>query len=220
MALRFRHITNAGLLIQPPVVLTSRRGNRMTIFISRLEVAFYKLLFRGSTFIRHSDVMDTATNPNVGEGNGMARTTSPIFSTWLLRKFSNGKTALDLGCGDGVVLRLMRYAGFKNIFGIEADEQLAALAMHNEPGAVVIVGDMTSSEIVSRIPYREITVFAFNPASPEVLTEGIRKLMESRESLILILRNPKAIENLIQAFPNSKILRDAKRNHAVLQISH
>lgn len=53
---------------------------------------------------------------DVGLGNGFARTTTPISTILLMRSSkSHDSHFVDLGCGDGIVLRLAKLSGFKEI---------------------------------------------------------------------------------------------------------
>lgn len=99
-------------------------------------------------------VKDLETNPGIGLGLGMARTTDPLLTLYILLKIkfelgNKNLKVMDVGCGDGVVLRIMKFARFKEIIGIEGDFQLYSLAKRNNQYATIYFEDFTKKHALS-----------------------------------------------------------------------
>jgi SAM-dependent methyltransferase len=181
--------------------------------------------------MRHRLVSDLLGEPNVGLGNGMARTVDAYTQAKLSRRirqknFRNSMrwdqggvhinrgqhqgAILDLGCGDGVMLRAFQILGWKTIIGIEGDPELAQLALDNTaPKSWIgkryqgnfrvsvyseqfeqigkVLNDLSNSGIF--VEY----VYAFNPCSPKELLEVIHRIrlhLPATKTLMVQLRNP------------------------------
>lgn len=168
--------------------------------INLLNFALYSFLYDVKRFSKHSDVSDHATNPNVGMGFGLARTTDPFTLALLFLRFfpktlwlkSTKFWVMDLGCGDGTVLRLLEILKVKKIVGVEGDSGISELAKRNTSYSIILQEDFTQDNffhIVSSFHLK--VIFAFNPVNPNDLVEVLVKLM-SYDSILIILRNPKA----------------------------
>ena len=182
----------------------------------------WRLLFPNS-FSRHPEVHDWSTNPSVGFGLGLARTTDVVGCFHALKKYGRPvcqrqDAVLDLGSGDGVALRLMRLCGFRNVVGIEADSELAALSRINEPTALIIEGDFTLPMTIRQVSTEVRLVFAFNPAPPEQLLHALVLLLRRLGAYRLILFNPIA-KNMIQEHGDLSVLaRCSGRNFWVADV--
>ena len=166
-------------------------------FTWAVNAVFRKFVYRN--FVRHPEVNDYETNTNVGHGFGLARTIDPL--TQILRvirymgiarmPFSRNFSIIDLGCGDGFMLKGFDFVGFKNLTGIELDKELAFLAAENVIRAKIHCVDFSSpdfSDTLGRSSYA--AVFAFNPAPANKLIYALKSIAEGG-SFVLFLRNPK-----------------------------
>lgn len=169
-------------------------GPRLSWAINAL---FRKVAYRG--FVRHPEVNDYETNVNVGHGFGLARTIDPLtqivrviqYMGLVRSPFGKNFSILDLGCGDGFLLRGFDFVGFKNLAGVELDRNLANLASKNIPRAKIYCVDFSSpdfSVVLGETPYA--AVFAFNPAPARLLILALKSIAKGG-SYILFLRNPK-----------------------------
>jgi hypothetical protein len=170
----------------------------MNKLINRLNYHFYKYLYHPKRYIKHPLVSDATTNSTVGIGYGLARSTDPITLLYLFWRYipkamwskSNKKSIIDLGCGDGTVLRLLEFMKLKNLVGVEGDETLSELAKKNSSWAEIINVDFTTNNFFERVYLYDFKVlFAFNPTSAAKLSKVIIKLVKN-EPVFLILRNP------------------------------
>lgn len=168
--------------------------------INLLNFALYSFIYDVKKFSKHSEVSDHATNPNVGLGFGLARTTDSFTLALLFLRFfpktlwlkSSKFWVIDLGCGDGTVLRLLEILKVKKIVGVEGDLGISELAKRNTSYSVILQEDFTQDNFFHIVSTFQLKViFAFNPVNPNVLVEVIVKLM-SCEDILIILRNPKA----------------------------
>ena len=155
-----------------------------------------KIAYRN--FVRHTEVNDYETNINVGYGFGLARTVDPFtqkirvirFKGFSCLPFRKNFSLLDLGCGDGFMIRGFDFVGFRNLTGIELDPDLANLAKENIPNATIFCVDFSSSSfklIASQNSYA--AVFTFNPAPAKDLIPSLKSIAE-RGPYVLFLRNP------------------------------
>lgn len=162
-----------------------------------LNAIFRRIAYRD--FVRHPEVNDYQTNINVGHGFGLARTRDPL--TQILRvirymgvaqtPFGRNFSILDLGCGDGFMIRGFDFVGFRNLVGVELDRELADLASVNIPRAKIHCVDYSSpafSDFLGETSYA--AVFAFNPGPAKPLILALKKIA-CNGSYILFLRNPK-----------------------------
>jgi len=125
--------------------------NRLVYLSNNL---FIHIVYR--KFLRHPEVTDLETNVNVGSGFGLARTTDPLtqifrvlrYMNWKFSPFRKSFSLLDLGCGDGFMLKAFDFAGFRNLSGVEIDNELADLSRKNVPRASIASLDFSSSDFV------------------------------------------------------------------------
>jgi hypothetical protein len=193
------------LVLSAVLFLIANKKNK-----ERIEWLVWKISFRN--FKRHPMVSDECTNPDIGHGNGMARTTGETILFFLLfsklRKNYRLVAGIDLGCGDGVVLKYFKISGLRQA-GIEYDESLSRLAQFNNPDAIIITGDFTNEKIIAKTLISldldnptiknegwELLVYAFNPIVPEKLLDSL-DLIAKRRSFILILKNPNCLPLLL-----------------------
>ena len=93
-------------------------------FLGRENDKFEKCAFRNvyRNFEFHPEVGNKKTHTNIGDGFGMARSIDTLTLWEILRRIrQSDQAALDLGCGDGTVLRLLRLTGFSPVYGVESD---------------------------------------------------------------------------------------------------
>ena len=86
--------------------------------------------------------------------------------------------AVDLGSGDGALLRLLRLARYRDVWGIEGDDYLVALSRRNEPRARIVPFRMEDPRACEALPRRVGLVVAFNPCETEKLRVPLVHLAE------------------------------------------
>jgi hypothetical protein len=195
--------------------------NRLVYLSNNL---FIHIVYR--KFLRHPEVTDLETNVNVGSGFGMARTTDPLtqifrvlrYMNWKFSPFRKSFSLLDLGCGDGFMLKAFDFAGFRNLSGVEIDSELADLSRKNVPRASIASLDFSSSDFVQFAKKGNFkAVFTFNPAPAAQLIPALRAL--AQEPYILFFRNPiSATEIITSPELNVKIIARL-RNMIIFRIS-
>ena len=172
-------------------------------YIWIVNAIFRKIVYKN--FVRHPEVSDYATNINVGIGFGLARTIDPLTQIVRVVRFMGltrmlfGKkfSLLDLGCGDGFLLRGFDSVGFRNLTGVEFDPQLAQLASANIPRATILCVDFSSSNFQTILGEHSFdAVFAFNPAPAKEVIPALKKIAQNG-STVLFLRNPKSWSELV-----------------------
>ena len=172
-------------------------------YIWIVNAIFRKIVYKN--FVRHPEVSDYATNINVGIGFGLARTIDPLTQIVRVVRFMGltrmlfGKkfSLLDLGCGDGFLLRGFDSVGFRNLTGVEFDPQLAQLASANIPRATILCVDFSSSNFQTILGEHSFdAVFAFNPAPAKEVIPALKKIAQNG-SFVLFLRNPKSWSELV-----------------------
>jgi hypothetical protein len=172
-------------------------------YIWIVNAIFRKIVYKN--FVRHPEVSDYETNINVGYGFGLARTTDPLTQIIRVIRFCGFKripfgknfSLLDLGCGDGFMIKGFDFVRFRNLSGVELDPDLANLASANIPRATIFCVDFSSSKfetLVGQNSYQ--AVFAFNPAPAQQLIPPLKKIAKNG-SYILFLRNPKSWPELV-----------------------
>ena len=189
--------------------------------ISMINFKAYNLIYK--KFERHPQVSDLYTNINVGIGNGMGRANDPISLSFLFLRYfglpiaNKDNFLLDLGCGDGTVLKIFQLLRYRKYLGVEFDPELCHLAAKNSK-AQIIQGDFTDDELQVQIrKFGPTKIFAFNPIDASTLYSVIENLF-IRSKIIVILRNPKDTQLLTS---NSrfkvKILRK-KGNYLIYEL--
>jgi len=97
-----------------------------------------------------------------------------------LSTIGKDELVLDTGCGDGIFLEVLKEEGYKNILGIEIDEELYKTCVSK--GFEVILGDFLSYEfeerfslIIGNPPYAH-----FNQL-PKQISDNVRKFIRTSE---------------------------------------
>ncbi len=103
--------------------------------IPKLVFEVNGLFFRRfySNFEFHPETRAYETNPDLGVGNGhaLSRDLHRLIPFLVSLRILGCKSILDLGSGDGFVLRLAEKLHYSNTFGIEADPDLFRLSEKN-----------------------------------------------------------------------------------------
>jgi SAM-dependent methyltransferase len=110
---------------------------------------------------------------------------------------------LDIGCGKGSAMCIMREFPFARIMGVEISEQLAEIAKHNfetlhSKRCIVHVGNAARFSLYNLFNY----YYLYNPFPCHVMTQVITKInqttaMSSRERFI-IYNNPVCHDEIIK----------------------
>ena len=128
-------------------------------------------------FVFHADTKQLETNPLLGAGNGhaLSRDLHLLIPQLRLLRLLGSRAILDLGSGDGFVLRTAEYLRYFNLYGIEADSALAEISRSNLTDAIIIQSyfqDFDPVEIGLPID----VVYIFNPDLPEIVESTCLKL--------------------------------------------
>jgi hypothetical protein len=192
--------------------------------IEILNMIFRKLAY--SNFSRHAEVNDLETNINIGYGYGLARTRDPLNQVMRiirfcgpLRVYSKDFSLLDLGCGDGYMLRAFDFLRFRNLYGIEADKSLTNLARKNVPKATIELLDFTSSKFLNQVQTKSFSaIYTFNPCPAKELVPALIKLAQNG-SYVLFLRNPISWPEISLASELSVDILGTPKNMIIARIS-
>jgi hypothetical protein len=147
-------------------------------------------------FQRVPGTTDDKTFPDIGDGYGLARSIDIlqllrvlIVSNWDCIELGRARTLIDLGCGDGVVLRVAQKIWIPTIIGIESDSQIARLAQINNPSALVINSKFEEWNVTGLELDRYI-IYAFNPTEFKFLLIAINNILLQHEKCIaIVLKN-------------------------------
>ena len=185
---------------------------------SKLNMKIFNFVYRD--FQRHPDTNDFKTSKDVGGGYGYAKSTDTLFLGLLFLRYSlasvffKDRGLIDLGCGDGAVLRLAEFIGFKTVIGVEISESLAGFAKINSKNSSILIGSYANLPTMYGFDSFKIkTVFVFNPGPVFEIQQALCAIATNQPK-ILIYRNPKwalELENrnfdlkLLKSFKNYKI---------------
>lgn len=123
---------------------------------------------------------------------------------WILRRVYRNRhevTLLDYGCGSGRVLFMGCLLGFKNVIGVELNEELVAIARRNSErlrfgwGRRVQVFEV---DACTYIPQGVTHVWLFNPFGKDTMAEVLRRIVEEcnrcGRQIDIFYLNPQAAE--------------------------
>lgn len=151
-----------------------------------LKRGFQKIVFETNglmtkIFLRdfesHPETKPLETNPNLGVGNGHAqsRDLSLLVPFLVILRMLGCKSILDLGSGDGFVLRIAESIGYSKCYGIEADLSLCQISRMNLNRSVIY--NQYFSDV--KVEYFEKPIhliYIFNPDLPLNMLEVCLKL--------------------------------------------
>ena len=130
-------------------------------------------------FKSHPDTNPLETNPNLGVGNGHAQSRDLHLLVPLLvaLRTLNCKSILDLGSGDGFVLRVAESLGFSNCFGVEGDPSLCEVSRNNLTYSVIYNSYFkdVSAEYFQKPVH---LIYFFNPDQPTNMLDVCLKLRD------------------------------------------
>lgn len=111
------------------------RGFQKLIF--ELNRLMTRILLKN--FESHPETIPLETNPNLGAGNGHAqsRDLTVLVPFLVLLRVGRCKSILDLGSGDGFVLKVAESLGFSRCYGVEADVTLCEISKRNLNRSVI-----------------------------------------------------------------------------------
>jgi SAM-dependent methyltransferase len=133
-----------------------------------------------SDFQFHPATKHLETNPELGVGNGhaLSRDLQYLVPFLILLRILNCKSFLDLGSGDGYVLRCAEKLRFSQTFGVEADYELFEISTLNLSHSTLY--QIYFEEISSRsFPQCFDVVYLFNPDKYET-TKKTLMFLKSR----------------------------------------
>ena len=142
-------------------------------------------------FQRVPGTTDDRTFPDIGDGYGLARSIDilELLRVLIVSNWGRARTLIDLGCGDGVVLRVASKISIATIIGIESDSQIARLAQSNNPSALVINSKFEEWNVAGLELDRYI-IYAFNPTYFKFLLTAINNILVQHEGCIaIVLKN-------------------------------
>lgn len=150
-----------------------RRGFQKVVFESNRLMT--KILLRD--FESHPATKPLETNPNLGVGNGHAQSRDlPLLVPFLvLLRMLGCKTILDLGSGDGFVLKVAESLGYSECYGVEADVSLCDISRRNLSRSVVY-NQYFSEVTVESFENPIQLIYFFNPDLPLNMLEVCLKM--------------------------------------------
>jgi len=193
---------------------------------NKLEHLIYYFVI--NDFVTPKNLGDNQTELEIGLGNGFARTSRETLTLTKkfrrLRKEYGLNYALDLGAGDGVILRYFEISRLIPI-GIEGDPFLSSLLLENVPKSKLIqlsIDDPRAAQEVTRIVGNKylngrLLVYVFNPASSSIVVEALTQLAQYFE-LILVLKNPKSMNQILNSVNLDSYLLSHSENYAEILI--
>ncbi len=128
-------------------------------------------------FESHPQTKPLETNPNLGVGNGHAqsRDLSLLVPFLVLLRMLGCKSILDLGSGDGFVLKIAESIGFFNCYGIEADLSLCEISRMNLNRSVIYNQYFCDVKVETFVKPIHLIYF-FNPDAPLNMLDVCLKL--------------------------------------------
>jgi hypothetical protein len=134
---------------------------------------------------------DDRTFPDIGDGYGLARSIDilQLSRVLILSQLGRAQTLIDLGCGDGVVLRVALKLKISKIIGVESNTQLAHLAQINNPKSLIINVKFEEWDFKG-LELGRYVIYSFNPTEFEILFRAINNIMTHQENCIaIVLKN-------------------------------
>lgn len=101
-------------------------------------------------YIAKGDEIVIHIDPAMAFGTGTHETTSLCIQ--LLEKYAKGNSLLDIGCGSGILMLVAKKMGFRNVCGIDIDENCRDVVFQNfEKNSIysdfeVYIGDISKHE--------------------------------------------------------------------------
>ncbi len=101
-------------------------------------------------YIAKEDEIVIHIDPAMAFGTGTHETTSLCIQ--LLEKYAKGNSLLDIGCGSGILMLVAKKMGFRNVCGIDIDENCRDVVFQNfEKNSIysdfeVYIGDISKHE--------------------------------------------------------------------------
>lgn len=101
-------------------------------------------------YIAKEDEIVIHIDPAMAFGTGTHETTSLCIQ--LLEKYAKGNSLLDIGCGSGILMLVAKKMGFRNVCGIDIDENCRDVVFQNfEKNSIysdfeVYIGDISKNE--------------------------------------------------------------------------
>lgn len=118
-------------------------------------------------FEYHPQTSLLETNPSLGAGNGHAQSSDLQFLVPLLAllRVLKCNSVLDLGSGDGYVLRVAEQLGYSYCYGVEADPNLCDISRDNLSRSTIL-NNFFSEVTVDSFEKPIDLIYFFNPDSP------------------------------------------------------
>lgn len=152
-----------------------------------------------------SDLINIQIDAGSAFGTGEHETTSNCLKA--LTKFGQGKKALDMGCGSGILAIAMAKLGIELVVAVDIDEQAVEVSkqnsiVNNAGVSIICKSDGYSGEVVlANEPYDIICANIL--AGPLVaMAESAAKSLSEKGILILAGFLPDQLDNVIKAHQN------------------
>jgi len=163
------------------------RGLYNTLALLRDEVRFEKKYGIESARMKKSD-----SKEHYHYQGASYRVLFKIFD--YLKKEYNDYFFCDIGCGKGRVLYLATRFGYKNVCGIELDEDLLKVAETNlqrAKAAELTIRLVHTNALAFNFPNEKSIYFLFNPFNEDVLKQVVDKILaQSSAQTIFVYMNP------------------------------
>jgi len=119
--------------------------------------------YAGFEFHPETNYLETNLSLGVGNGHALSCDLHLLLPHLCWFRLLNCNSFIDLGSGDGYVLRLAEAVRFKTVTGVEADTALHSLASRNLTRSILHNKHFSDLE-VNNLPKKIDVVYFFNPA--------------------------------------------------------
>jgi len=144
-------------------------------------------LFAGFEFHPETNYLETNLSLGVGNGHVLSRDLHLLLPHLGLFRLFNCNSFIDLGSGDGYVLRIAEAVRFKTVTGVEADTALHNLATRNLTRSILHNQPFSDLEVNS-LPNKIDVVYFFNPAEYGLMIETFSRV-QPRGVRFLLTKN-------------------------------
>jgi SAM-dependent methyltransferase len=143
--------------------------------IYEINLIIFRYFYSNFEFHPQTKPLETNSALGVGNGHALSRDLHLIIPHLIALRILGCRSLLDLGSGDGFVLRLAEKLGFSKTFGIEAHPELFKLSEKNCPRSYLYkmyFEEISSDDFLMRFD----VIYLFNPAEYETTLISCMKL--------------------------------------------
>ncbi len=150
--------------------------------------------------LRGLDYLDVVEVEEAGLDPKLAKRSSPT-SPWFLRAVLpelgdvTGRAVLDIGCGKGQAMRVLRSAPFRRVDGLELGPGLVRTARANLRGSAARRSEVFEADACTFDRYGDYDVlYMFNPFPGPVMEQVAAAVQEQRRGPLTVIYNTPSAE--------------------------